>query len=92
MLVVLIPALGLLFRYLVSERAGTIILSTLVAHTAWHWMTERYGLLRRFHVEMPVVDAAFLAGGMRWLMLLVVTAGIYWLVFGVFGQKARTEN
>src|SRR5205823_11094762 len=39
-LVVLIPALGLLFRYVVAERLGTIILSTIVAHTAWHWMTD----------------------------------------------------
>ena len=28
----------LLFRYVVAERIGTIILSALVAHTAWHWV------------------------------------------------------
>src|SRR5262249_580748 len=31
-LVVLIPALGLLFRHVVAERMGTIILSAIVAH------------------------------------------------------------
>src|SRR5208283_3411662 len=41
-LALLIPALDLLFRYAVAERMGTIILSALVAHTAWHWMTERW--------------------------------------------------
>ena len=40
-LLVLIPALGLLFRHVVPERLGIIILSVLVAHTAWHWMIER---------------------------------------------------
>ena len=40
-LLVMIPALGLLFRYVVAERIGTILLSALVAHTAWHWATER---------------------------------------------------
>ncbi len=40
-LVVLVPALQLLFRYVVAERMGTIILSAIVAHTAWHWMIER---------------------------------------------------
>ena len=40
-LVLLIPALDLLFRYVVAERVGTVILSALVGHTAWHWMTER---------------------------------------------------
>src|SRR5438105_4342863 len=51
-LVVLIPALGLLFRYVVAERMGTIILSAIVAHTAWHWMTDRYAALRRFRFGM----------------------------------------
>ena len=37
-LALLVPALGLLFRYVVAERMGTIILSAIVAHTAWHWM------------------------------------------------------
>ena len=44
-LVVMIPALELLFRYVVAERTGTIILSALVAHTAWHWMVERWEVL-----------------------------------------------
>ncbi len=91
-LAVLIPTLALLFRSFVPERIGTIVLSTLVAHTAWHWMTERFEVLRKYHVEWPTMDAAFLAGAMRWMMLLVAAAGCYWLVFGVFGKKARTEN
>jgi hypothetical protein len=82
-LVLLIPALDYLFRAFVAERMGTIILSALVTHTAWHWMTERWALLRRFTFEWPAMDAAFLAGALRWMMLLVVAAGLYWLVFGV---------
>src|SRR6266513_594307 len=80
-LVLLIPALGLLFRYVVAERLGTIILSATVGHTAWHWMTERYAVLRQFRFGWPVIDAAFLASAMRWLMLLVIAGGLYWLVF-----------
>ena len=45
-LLALVPALDLLFRYVVAERIGTIILSALVAHTGWHWMTERWERLR----------------------------------------------
>ena len=47
-LLVLIPVLGGLFRYVVAERVGTIILSALVAHTGWHWMLERFEVLRKF--------------------------------------------
>jgi hypothetical protein len=30
------------------------------------------------------VDAAFLAAAVRWLMLLLVTAGVVWLLRGLF--------
>ncbi len=91
-LVLLIPALDLLFRFVVAERMGTIILSTLVGHTAWHWMTERADVLRKYQFEWPAIDAAFLAGAMRWLMLLVVAAGLYWLVFSVFRAGKRPAD
>ena len=77
-LAVLVPALQLLFRYVVAERIGTIILSALVAHTAWHWMIERWGDLSRF--DWPGLTAAGLAGALRWLMGLVILAGLAWLV------------
>ena len=74
-LLVLIPALGLLFRYVLPERLGIIILSALVAHTAWHWMIERGGDLAKF--PFPTLDAAFLASVMRGLMaVLILAAGV----------------
>jgi hypothetical protein len=91
-LVLLIPSLDLLFRYVAPERMGTIILSALVAHTSWHWTTERWAALRQFRFQWPVVDAAFLAGAMRWMMLLVIAAGLYWFVFGVMGAGKRRRD
>jgi len=79
-LAVCIPLLDLLFRYVVAERMGTIILSALVAHTAWHWMVDRWGNLRQFPFPRPVLNAAFLASAMRWAMVLVALAGLVWLV------------
>src|SRR5262249_37704654 len=76
-LVALIPALELLFKYVVAERLGTIILSALITHTAWHWMTERAAVLRRFRFEWPAFDALFLASALRWMMLVVAAAGLY---------------
>jgi len=91
-LVALVPALDLLFRYVVAERLGTIILSALVTHTAWHWMTERAAILRQFRFEWPALDALFLASAMRWMMLVVIAAGLYWLVFGVFKPHKRNPS
>lgn len=75
--VLLVPALDLLFRF-VPERVGTVILSALVAHTAWHWMLERFERLQQF--VWPTLDAAFLASAMRWLMLLLLVGFALWLV------------
>ena len=51
----MVPALYFLFRFVVSERIGTIILSAIVAHTAWHWTGERWERLRQF--AWPAFDA-----------------------------------
>jgi hypothetical protein len=91
-LLLLVPALGTLFRYVVAERMGTIILSAFIAHTGWHWLTERFALLRRYPIEMPVFDAAFFAVLLRWMMLAVILAGAAWLIFGVFGQRRRSAK
>jgi hypothetical protein len=75
-LLLLIPALHLLFRFVVAERVGIIILSALAAHTAWHWMTERFDRLRQFNA--PALDAALAAGALRWLIGVVALAGVVW--------------
>jgi HupE / UreJ protein len=82
-LLALIPGLSLLFRFVVAERVGTIILSALVTHTSWHWMTERFDALRQFRFEWPTIDAAFWVSIMRWAMIVVAAAGLYWLIFSV---------
>jgi hypothetical protein len=87
-LVLMIPLLEALFRYAVAERIGTIILSALVAHTAWHWMIERGERLSQFPFEWPALNAALLAGAMRVLMVLLTLGGLVWLVLGVLRQRA----
>jgi len=78
-LLLLIPVLQLFFRYAVAERMGTIILSAIVAHTAWHWMLDRGTVLRQYRFAWPVLDAALLATVLRSLMFVVILAGILWL-------------
>jgi HupE / UreJ protein len=89
-LVLLIPALEILFRFVVAERLGTIILSVLVGHTAWHWMTERADRLSQF--PWPAFDAPQLAVAIRWLMLLLILGGLVWLARGVLRQRARRQQ
>jgi hypothetical protein len=88
-LVVAVPALDALFRFGVPERIGTIVVSALVAHTGWHWMTERGGLLAQYRLEWPVFDLAFLDVLLRWAMLAVGMAGVWWLILNVFAKGLR---
>ncbi|HXV63554.1 MAG TPA: HupE/UreJ family protein [Vicinamibacteria bacterium] len=77
-LALVVPALDFVFRFVVAERLGTIYLSALVTHSAWHWMTERLDRLGQF--DWPPLDATVLVTAIRWLMVLVGLAGAAWLV------------
>jgi hypothetical protein len=77
-LLVAIPALTLLFRYVVAERIGTILLSALVAHSAWHWMTARGSELMQYDLSWPALDAAFAVAVIRALMLALIAGVGLW--------------
>ena len=86
MLLVLDSGPGLLFRYVVAERIGTILLSALVAHTAWHWALDRGTASAGY--PLPALDAAAtLAALVRLLMVIVVAAGLVWLVASLVAAK-----
>jgi hypothetical protein len=87
-LAMLIPALELLFRYGVPERTGTIILSALVAHTAWHWMVDRWGVLSQYRIGMPAFDVALWAIVLRWLMFIVIGGGAAWFIGGLVRERS----
>lgn len=87
-LLVTIPALTLLFRYVVEERVGTILLSALVAHTAWHWASDRYTILKGY--PWPSFDLTSASQLIRLLMVIVAAAGLVWLV-NLWLGKANTQ-
>lgn len=91
-LILVIPVLNLLFKYFVQERIGCILLSALLAHSAWHWMLERGGQLSQFQYQMPVLDAAFFASLMRWGMLLIVVAAALWAMYELFRKLSLIES
>ena len=63
------------------------MLSVIAAHTAWHWMTERADRLNRFTFHWPALDAALLSAAMRWMMIIVILAGVFWFVSGILNLK-----
>ncbi len=73
-----VPALELLFRFVVTERMGTILISVLVTHTSWHWMAERYETLSQYPLTWGAVLSALLVGIIPWLIAMMLAATIAW--------------
>lgn len=90
--VLAIPVLEALFRHAVTERVGTVLLSALVAHSAWHWMTERGSALRQYQISWPALDAALMASVARGLMLILILVVVVWALFGVFSRLLPTRR
>jgi hypothetical protein len=81
-LAVMLPILALLRRHVLRGRLGIIILSAIVCHTAWHWMTDRAEVLWRSPwPQLGVSDLAVMA---LWVGLLILAAGGISRVFKSF--------
>lgn len=84
-----IPVLEGLYRYIVPERMGTIIVSALVAHTGWHWMTERGARLLQYDFEWPAMDMAVL---MTWLALVLAVSSLGWWGAGFIRRRVIAKQ
>ena len=89
---VALPALAVLFRWVVAERIGVVIISAILAHSAWHWMTARFEVLRAYRLTRPATDALLLAGLLRGLMLLLIVLGVAWALSGTLSRLARPAD
>ncbi|MEP7364371.1 MAG: HupE/UreJ family protein [Acidobacteriota bacterium] len=89
---ILVPFTALVFRYVIAERTGTIIASAFIAHTAWHWMTERFDTLRQFKLTWPQLDAPTLAASFRWLLILWLAGGLVYLLSRLVQRRTSAQG
>jgi hypothetical protein len=75
-LAVMLPLLAL-FRRLVPERTGVIVLSALVALVGSYWMVERWQVLRQ--TEWPRLDSDTGQSAVRWVAVVLVAIAAVWL-------------
>jgi hypothetical protein len=68
-----VPALAFLFRGAMSGRMGIIVLSALIAHTAWHWMLDRGEVLWQTPWPQPTGSGLMIL--VRWILAIVVLVG-----------------
>jgi hypothetical protein len=87
MLTAMVAGLWLLFRHARHPRTGAIVLSAFVAHTAWHWMIERAGVL--WQSQWPQIDAASVAILARWVAAVLIVGGAAKLLAS-YAQNGRS--
>lgn len=91
-LVLVVPVLALATRWVARPRALSIVLSALVAHTAWHWMTERGGELLQYDLSLDMPGVVVWLAVVRALLLLTVAGGVAWALSGPFDRLSRPRR
>jgi hypothetical protein len=84
-LCVFVPALALLFRGAMSGRMGIIVVSAIVAHTAWHWMLDRADVL--WKTSWPQPTGAGLVILARWIVAVALAIGAAKLLMNWIERK-----
>lgn len=85
MLMVFVIGISAAFRYVLSERAGIILVSVLVGHTAWHWLADRWEVWRAFDVSWMDLVGTFTSGAMSWFIVACVILS----VAGILVRRGR---
>ncbi len=87
-LCIAVPVLGLLFRGALAGRMGVIVLSTIVAHTAWHWMIDRWNVL--WQAPWPQLTAEGVMIFARWVAAILLAVGLARLITKWIERKRPT--
>ncbi len=90
-LIILIPVLDFVCRAVLTEKIGTIMLSVLVAHTGWHWMTERGANLGRYDVGLTL-NGDLLAALAGWTAVILASAGLSWWLLRLWKPGSLTAE
>ncbi len=85
-LAVAVPALALVVARVSNVRVVVVVLSALVAHSAWHWMTERGAELLSYEVSLSAPPLVMWLAVLRLALLLAVASAVAWGLSGVFGR------
>lgn len=87
-ILLVLPLLNLALNSPRRERIGTVLLSALLAHSGWHWMSDRAAVLTEYSPGWPSLAPAALSGT-KWFVVgtLMVLAG--WFTYRVRYNRGR---
>jgi hypothetical protein len=86
-LLVAVPLLDVLFRLPLLAQYGSLLVSVLVGHEAWHWMVERAGAIRR--TDLPPLDFGTVYGLILWTVIAAFVALLAWTLVPAAWRRAR---
>ncbi|MEE4361634.1 MAG: HupE/UreJ family protein [Pseudomonadales bacterium] len=84
-LLVAVPVLRWAFSRL-PVRPAAIVLSALVAHTAWHWMTDRGADFLAYPIAWPSPDLALLQIAMQFALIGCIAIAAAWGLSVAYGR------
>ena len=77
-ILICVPVLRMLFRYIPGDRTGPIVVSALAGHTAWHWLMDRGGTLWEYDVLSTSPDGALYGVAALLALMLIIAAIAGW--------------
>jgi hypothetical protein len=91
-ILLVVPLLDLAFRNARAERIGTIILSALLAHSGWHWMSDRATAFAQYGVSWPPMSPVSLGAALQWLLIGVAAAAAAWIAFRLYRKSSSAAG
>tara|TARA_B100001113_G_scaffold199644_1_gene163572 strand:+ start:178 stop:1377 length:1200 start_codon:yes stop_codon:yes gene_type:complete len=79
-----VPIINLIFQWTEKERIFTVIASVIVAHSAWHWMLDRYEVMQA-HNFSGFFDHSG-SSILNWIIVSFVIVFVYLILRRLFGQ------
>jgi HupE / UreJ protein len=87
-LAVTLPLLSTVLRQKDDRRVCIVIVSTLVAHAAWHWLSERWETLAI--AARPLLDDVDTASAIHLVLLLAVITAVISVIIGLARSSWRS--
>jgi uncharacterized membrane protein YhaH (DUF805 family) len=89
-LAVTLPLASVVLRQKEDRRMAIVIVCTLVAHVAWHWLSERWESLAI--TARPLIDDGDTASALHWVLLLAVIPAVTSVIIRLAHSSPRSAQ
>ena len=91
LIILSVPLINFVVRNERYKRPFIFVVSVIIAHTAWHWMGERFSVLNAYQFDISTIIALEGDAGMKWIIFLLITSIIFWCLHRIY-ERFITYN